>query len=309
MRIHKLLPEKLLDIIDKSESPKIDLPSIMSIFQFIVWSESRKNISTDQIIASMERNYGPNSTATIKRVLYDHVANEVITTTSACLVSERVDYSISEDFYSEFKKLSLDQLKFSDLPEKFIGFVDFKNHNIEGCSKFFIWLGSLSDYPVDYKIHHELDNHTDTCINIGGIGEERFIASNFILPKTDISIKEFMDKESKADTPLSEAFLEICKIIIYIISGQPDIRDYQNSIRFRGSGQKPVNKDRDLHRGNIKLVGFGWKKPKIYGLDSWPVKGHFRPQRFGPNNSQLKIIYISDQVRKRQQATDTILPK
>ena len=294
MRIKKLLPEQLLETI-YGEMPKIS-SNIIDAFKFVVWAESRKINSTNEILHHLERQYGPRYVQPVKALISDFVANEVLTVCSACMVEDNLsNYVVAEKFYSEFKHLSLDGLRFTDLPDDFIGYIDLKDNEIEGASKFFIWIGSYEEYPVETDIQHSLEDHTDICINIGGLGKNTCFATKFIIPETPLTIKELFDAENTGSGPL----IELVKLMIYIETGQPDIREFKNEIRYRGQGKKPVKKDRDLATGTINLVGFGWKKPVIYGLDSWPVKGFFRSQRHGPGNSLLKIIYIDEQVRSR----------
>ena len=48
----------------------------------------------------------------------------------------------------------------------------------------------------------------------------------------------------------------------------------------------------------VFLVGFDWKKNRLYKMSSTDVAGHFRWQPCGPGRSQVKLIWIDDHSRE-----------
>jgi len=87
-------------------------------------------------------------------------------------------------------------------------------------------------------------------------------------------------------------------LLVYLNSGQPDIRSFRNDITCRGgTGSKPVNKDRDLSTLAINLVGYSWKKDRQIHKDAWYVEPFFRWQRYGVGNSLVKLITVQGHER------------
>mgnify|MGYP000533243118 CR=1 FL=1 len=47
----------------------------------------------------------------------------------------------------------------------------------------------------------------------------------------------------------------------------------------------------------MTFVGYDWKKPRVFGVESTTVTGHFRWQPYGPGRTQVKLIWISQHER------------
>jgi hypothetical protein len=99
-------------------------------------------------------------------------------------------------------------------------------------------------------------------------------------------------------------FVRFCfNLLLYIHSGDPDIREYRNQIKYQSNTSKtPVRAHKDLSQETIYLVGYNWKKPIIvnYDASNWEREGHFRWQHYGQNNSLIKLIWISPTVCMRK---------
>jgi len=95
----------------------------------------------------------------------------------------------------------------------------------------------------------------------------------------------------------------VINLILYINTGDPDIRDFQNKIKIPGEKKpKPIRHSDSLSNLQVKLVGYNWKKNiiKTYSLSSWQRSGHFRWQRHGKGLSLVKLIWIDDQTLQRR---------
>lgn len=94
--------------------------------------------------------------------------------------------------------------------------------------------------------------------------------------------------------------LLLLKILIYIASGDPDLRYLQkpSGSRSRREHEKYYEADgQDGYNQSVFLVGFDWKKPKIYHVDGCVVRAHYRWQPCGKNREQVKLILIDQHER------------
>lgn len=87
----------------------------------------------------------------------------------------------------------------------------------------------------------------------------------------------------------------------YVLSGNPDLRTFENPIRRQSEGSsKPVRADKELSRVPIHLVNYGWNKPPLYRVGSWPVEEFERLQPYGPGLKQTRIVTIGAHERFRR---------
>jgi hypothetical protein len=91
----------------------------------------------------------------------------------------------------------------------------------------------------------------------------------------------------------------IVKCILYIHSGDPDLREYKAPL--------PPNKDKKARRFfkehenqslvDMFLIGYNHKKEILYSKEETIVREFFRWQHYGPQNSLLKYIWIDEHPR------------
>lgn len=94
--------------------------------------------------------------------------------------------------------------------------------------------------------------------------------------------------------------------VAYVLTGNPDLRDFQNPIKYQSEySQTPVKADRELSRVPIHLVNFGWKKPPLYRKGVWAVEEFERIQPCGPGLKQTKIVTVKSHVRQRRSSGET----
>jgi len=89
----------------------------------------------------------------------------------------------------------------------------------------------------------------------------------------------------------------IAKVLLYINSGDPDLRELQPQRERRGL--------RAFKRANhnacklpITLVGFNYKKPTLYSKSETLVSTHTRWQPCGKNREQIKLVWVREHVRQ-----------
>jgi hypothetical protein len=94
-----------------------------------------------------------------------------------------------------------------------------------------------------------------------------------------------------------ELLPELVNYLVYIISGQPDLRSWRPPPRPKSKKPKVVRNYENLSSVPITLVGYNWKKATIYSVDSTTVSGHFRWQPYGKELSMVKLIWIDAHTR------------
>lgn len=97
-------------------------------------------------------------------------------------------------------------------------------------------------------------------------------------------------------------------LLAYISTGRPDIREFQNIIRYRGKSSVHVRKeDADLSRSKIFLVGFNWLKNPIYTIDGWHSKGYSAWRMCGPGRTEPRLVTFSPSFKQRRKGRENIV--
>jgi len=86
----------------------------------------------------------------------------------------------------------------------------------------------------------------------------------------------------------------LAKIILYIDSGNPDLRFLKKPNQ---SKYKQRKKNDDTTISDCYLVGYNWKKDILYNQDSTEVKAHLRWQPCGKGRSQVKLVIVRAHTR------------
>jgi hypothetical protein len=296
---------------------------IMSLFTYL---SQKKNIDEESL----------------KRVISHLIEDPVIMEAALTLVSivNPTYYVVQKDFFSKFLKTKLDSVKFSDLPAYLTGYMKVPlpiiDEDGDEFNHIYFFIGDDKDFfPIkDWRYgnpnainHIKNDNEiwssseqltslpkgkriiqivllkedpdlmtSETSVRTFGI---RFPEDDSILISDLLNGK--FDSESKLGYP---SYLRIViNLILYLSTGEPDIRDFRNKSKVPGEKKKsPIRTSDILSCLPIKLVGYNWKKNiiKTFSVQSWTRDGHFRWQRYGEKLGLVKLIWIDDQVVKRQ---------
>jgi hypothetical protein len=95
--------------------------------------------------------------------------------------------------------------------------------------------------------------------------------------------------------------VSILKALIYVCSGNPDLRDEKNPIRYQSeNSQTPVRAHKEFSQLNFKRVGWNWMKSPEYKTDAWGVEPHMRFQPYGPGRTQYRWIMVKEHERQRR---------
>lgn len=240
-------------------------------------------------------------------------------------------YVIQKEFYTKFLKVNLNNLKFKHLPESFIGYIKLPIPIIDSDgSKYhhiYVYIGDADNFFPSTKdaLAHIWRTSGNQLVDVGSKLMQVALVANapseyaeyslegeirtfgMRLPKDgDMLIEDLISKSTDTIVynPMSitssvvgypDYLKQIISLLLYINSGDPDIRDFQNTVKWPNQKRKPLRQSETLSTlDNIKLVGFHWKKEilKSYSAISWEVDGHFRWQRHGHQLSLVKLIWI-----------------
>lgn len=120
----------------------------------------------------------------------------------------------------------------------------------------------------------------------------------------DESIEESFQRAKESSThPLhsDDAIRFILKCMVYLDSGDPDLREYRAP---KPPNTTKVKKQRRWFKDHLNhslidmtLVGFDFKKPRASSGEDISVSGHFRWQPYGPNREKVKLIWIDAYIK------------
>lgn len=88
----------------------------------------------------------------------------------------------------------------------------------------------------------------------------------------------------------------IFNCLAYLKSGDPDLRDTKNEIRYQSSGStKPVRKDKELSRHNFDLVGYNFKKNPLYTKEFF-----YQPAYYARRGEAKKVTWCKGSLKRRK---------
>lgn len=89
---------------------------------------------------------------------------------------------------------------------------------------------------------------------------------------------------------------QLLKLMIYIHSGDPDLR-YLQKPKGPGDRKAQVKEFGHFYNESVFHVGFEWKKSRIFSVDSTRVRGHWRWQPYGPGRQRVKLTFVEEHER------------
>ena len=120
----------------------------------------------------------------------------------------------------------------------------------------------------------------------------------------DISTKDTIQKsidhhiESYGEMSIpAEMVHYIVKCLLYIESGEPDLKSEGVFIETKNSKKQRALAHKDQYPFPVVRVGYGFHH-RAWHVDSTMVSGHFRWQPYGPGMSKVKLIWIDEHERK-----------
>ena len=233
-------------------------------------------------------------------------------------------YVINPEFFKVFVKTKLDKVQYKHVPKNLSGFVHLPftiNDGVHNLDSFFFYCGPKKNLVNRYLqiAHHDAEPYpySDHCVAIAYTDVDE-LSMNYTFRMFPID-ENMVVKDSfrntkfrRAETPFNEKTVVqedgytghnsvFFNILLYLNMGQPDLRNFRNTINFRGnSTTKVVNADKNLSRKDLVLVGFGFKKKFMSHTDSWNRSAHMGWRRCGKGSEDLTWTYISGSTPKRR---------
>lgn len=253
-------------------------------------------------------------------------------------------YVLHKEFFKEFTTVDISKVREDALPRRMSGVVklpvsvcirDDPEKNIKTCIdefNFECYQSSKTGHQIVvtqaivYE-RSESSNFGETIVDIfeslTGFKEGAVIQDgldfkrDLVIPADRLDDELTVNKTREVygdDWVLAMSRLEklFVSIIIYLNTGQPDIRSFKNTIRYnkkqKGKKYKKTIKKEDLMLCPYKifLVGYGWKKggrlfksESSYELKSWPKRGGWVNQPFGKGRAERRWQYRSGTTVKR----------
>lgn len=242
-------------------------------------------------------------------------------------------YVMSKDFFDDLSEVDISRVNFAFLPEKVRGLIKFpmKLKDDDGCEfdEVFFAIDELKNVftvvPEKLRYGNQEVKISDKFLGFAwhtpNKGHKGLDPAHLLIPiPEDKSVKirdaftsmKIRNHVVSPETLASKSFSRMgdhyhdhnrlmLTALVYILSGQPDLRDFQNPIRYQSpTSQTPVKSDKGLSRVKINLVGYNWKKLPRYNQAVWNVRPYPRMQPYGPGRSQLKLILVREHQRKRR---------
>jgi hypothetical protein len=257
-----------------------------------------------------------------------------------CFPEPAPSYVIGKDFFEDLAEIDISRVNFSFLPEKARGLIKFpKKLKDDGFScEFDEIMFVIDDIKNIFADVPEKISNVASEIKTSGrfLGFARHTPNKkyrsldpwhmIIQIPLDNTVKirdafRWMDFKNRKISPTTLEMITFSKegdhyhdcnrliltTLVYILSGQPDLRDFKNPIRYQSLTSKtPVRADKGLSRVKINLVGYNWKKLPRYNQAVWNVRPFPRMQPYGPGRSQLKLILVREHQRKRRKSSDPV---
>jgi len=256
---------------------------------------------------------------------------------------EKGFYSIAGDFFNDFVNVDMKKLRFSHLPADLAGTVrlprtltDPKHHY---CFDEFIFHSGPGPYyskeaweiyrSKDIEEGFEFDESLPTSAKHLTFAwmdkkpsKEGYSYFKLVERYPGQTLEEAWKESSKnAEKDIREkgglgvALKDDCYIglkkllintLVYINSGNPDLRPFKNRIRYDSVTGKPKSQFQSLTEKEIQIVGYGWKKLPKYQKDSWYSSPHMGWRRCGKNWSEVKLCFIKGSMKKRKSLADQV---
>lgn len=231
------------------------------------------------------------------------------------LAQNKKIYAVGKDFFSAISSVKND-VPIDLIPDHFNYYIAFPNQD-----EIFIPVREITgavepNRVVGMYVGGEINNKDELLyllisVHVADISLDRKNSldaapvGNLIATQVGIKNGRINISETPYDRKVTQDILYIAiNLLAYINSSQPDI-SWMRPKSSMGSRERKEFVAKGNYTSNeisipIRLVSWNWQKPPQYTKEEWKRKAHFRWQRFGPNLSQAKFIFIEETVAKRK---------
>jgi hypothetical protein len=236
-------------------------------------------------------------------------------------------FKISEDFFSVFKSVSLGGIQTDALPKNVCGYCELpsvlKDDQGDTINGFYFFVGR----GYEYLGHESHENWRKNMKGMDANEGDNVLALAWRCNNSDFfgyatqtfhgheSLKDIFKnsvyterhklgagqyKQSVVDDGFKEHIRVMCNLLIYLNSGNPDLRSYRNTITYQSpTSQTPVRKDKALSQSEITIVGFGYKKNPIYTKEYYVQPPYWAHRWIGEGRTEKKYMLVKGSLKKR----------
>ena len=222
-------------------------------------------------------------------------------------------YAVGKDFFSAIASVEND-LPMDILPDTFTAYIACPNQDV---IRLYNTVQKIFDPVVGFYVTFikrqnrvgmaifphvgDDDENGNPTLDAAPVAGELKITLDAKNGKVQMQGSEFPEKVAKT---LSYVTLNL---IAYINSSQPDIT-WMKPKASMGAKERKEHLAKGHYTSStlsvpIRLISWGWMKPRQYTTAEWTRKMHLRWQRFGKNNSEVKLIWIAATVAQRRRTT------
>lgn len=325
MRIEKTLPELIRDA-------KCDLSSPRTILHDVVHTVSKCIINKD---TQMPGHFFDLTDIRDKKMLdvcevmvSDFPFKSMTTNHAHWMTSGQKLFRISDDFFDIFSKVLLGNIQANALPDDLCGYCilpkKIEDQSGDSYDGFYFFSGPGEKYlgakdwtkMMNGLSEREIQNVTKV-LNFAWLDNKGHLNYCTMPFNGDEILKDvFVNTKFVIRRPVSDEMMEIhqevqddgflphirvmCNLLIYLNSGNPDLRQYRNEIKYQSpTSQTPVKKDKVLSQSEFTLVGFGFKKNPLYSKEFFVQPPYWAHRLCGPGRTQKKYMLVKGSLKKR----------
>ena len=226
------------------------------------------------------------------------------------------NYVIDREFFKYFRRINLEKVQIIHLPKNISGYVKLPEplFDVDGekIIEFFFVIDHESQINLGNTHIHPFKDSSADCLLLGWLTDTRSMGyANYPLPKdTNVFLKDYFktvpyrERSPEHGTRITDGdgfanhIATMLNILAYINSGDPDLRLFRNTFRYRGnSTTKVIRADKGLATQDINLIGFNWKKSPLYVTEGWYASPYWATRY--PDNVPT-ITFCSGSFRKRK---------
>jgi hypothetical protein len=327
MRIEKTLPELIRDA-------KCDLSSAKTVLHDVVHTVSKSiiNKQTQKPWHVFDLTEIKNETMLdiCQTMITDFPFKAMATNHAHWMTSGQKLFKISDDFFDIFSKVSLGNIQANALPDDMCGYCilprKIEDQSGDSYDGFYFYSGpgekylgaegkdwtkmmnGLSDREIQ-NVNRVLNlawldskGHLNYCtmpFNGEELLKDVFVNTKFVLRRPVSDELMEIHQEMQDDGFLPHIRI-MCNLLIYLNSGNPDLRSYRNEIKYQSpTSQTPVKKDKSLSQMEFTLVGFGFKKNPLYSKEFFVQPPYWAHRLHGPGRTLKKYMLVKGSLKKR----------
>lgn len=326
MRIEKTLPELIMEAkcdLSNMKTASVMYDVLQTVSKCIIDPKTKKPGS----YFNFERIENPDLLSVCQGMTDDYAFKSMTINHAHWMTEEKKIFKISEEFFDIFSKVSLGNIQANALPDDLCGYCQLpkkiKDQSSDSYTGFYFFSGPGKKFTGESVWTHLLngvDEHltnNDKVLNFAWLDDSGHINYCTMPFSGDELLKDvFANTKFTVRRPINEAYMQVeqkieddgfhthirimCNLLIYLNSGNPDIRSFRNEIKYQSPTSKtPVRKDKSLSQMEFTLVGFGFKKNPLYNKEFFVQPPYWAHRLHGPGRTLKKYMLVKGSLKRR----------